>query len=398
MKKLMAIFGSALVLATSGFAFVGCDDGQEEQSAETKKVMNLSLNPQVEFVLDSEDKVVSVNALNEDGNLVVSAEVFVGKSAEEAAQLYVEVCKETGFLVSGNVSEGENELEISFSGDAEAATELYNKVEGKVSEYLSSVNVTAQIEQAKAITEEQLEALVAECAPYIEATQIKALEYGELVETLYESRKETAEFYSQELKKAYYEAKELAMKQAELETLKSKLSSIQALAYDIVYKAYSEASSLLESTRMNLLVSENSVYQMALAAFREAKANYLKYRNYVASLELGNVTVEITANLANYETVLEKAETALENAALTINTQLDTVKTTLDSAYDAVVKLLDEYSVKANAYLEEIEQNQETKQVQFHAEFKTDYASVIVSVEAGWKDMQADLEGTENAA
>ena len=216
MKKFVAILSSALFLATSVSALVGCGG---KENADDKTVMNISLNPSVEFVLDKDNKVVSVNALNEEGNLIVGVEGFVGKDAEDAAQLFVQVSKETGFIVEGNASVADNKLSISISGDEKAATDLYNEVKGKVDAYFSAENVTAVVEQAAAITEEQLEKLVAECAPYMEAAEVKSMEYAELVETLYQSRKETAEFYSQELKNAYYEAKAFVLEQAELETL-----------------------------------------------------------------------------------------------------------------------------------------------------------------------------------
>ena len=91
MKKMMAVLGASIFTFTGMSVFAGCSE-----QAEGKTVMNVSLNPEVEFVLDADNKVVSVNALNEEGNLIVSAEVFTGKSAEEAAQLFVKVSKETG--------------------------------------------------------------------------------------------------------------------------------------------------------------------------------------------------------------------------------------------------------------------------------------------------------------
>lgn len=106
--------------------------------------MNVSLNPQVEFVLDADNKVVTVNALNEEGNLIAGAEVFVGKTAEEAAK------------------------------------ELFDDVKQSVQKYLGESGITATFTQAAAITEETIEKLVAECAPYLEAAEIKAMEYGEL--------------------------------------------------------------------------------------------------------------------------------------------------------------------------------------------------------------------------
>ena len=135
MKKITAFLCALTVVAGGAMTMVGC--GGEETANGEKKVMNVSLNPEVEFVLDEEDKVVSVNALNEEGNLIISAETFTGKSAEDAAKLFVEVSKETGFVVSGSVKAGENEINISISGDTKKAEALYNDVKAKVNEYLA---------------------------------------------------------------------------------------------------------------------------------------------------------------------------------------------------------------------------------------------------------------------
>ncbi|MBQ8308799.1 MAG: hypothetical protein IJX96_03095 [Clostridia bacterium] len=393
MKKL-AILCAALTMGMSVSAFVGCNNGAKE-----KKVMNLSLNPEVEFLLDENDKVVSVNALNEEGNLIVSAEVFTGKTAEEAATLFVEVSKETGFLVSGKVNTGENELEISFSGDTEKAKKLYDDVKGKVEEYFSSENITATIEQAAAITEEKLEELVAECAPYLEEAEIKALEYKELLEKLEESRKETAEFYSQELKNAYYEAKSFVMEQAELQAVKAQadLSTITAGLFDVAYKAYTTAIDTIESTRMTLLVNENSIYQLALKAFREAKADYLNYRNYVASLEETELTTAISEQLASYEGLVNSAETALLQTGENANDALDTVKAQVKTAYDSVVGYIEEYSAKVSQYASEIATKRQEAQTEFFTNFENDYAEAITAAKDNWNAMKTELEQGQQA-
>lgn len=394
MKKL-AIFCAAIMAATGVSAFASCGGtGEKEQ-----KVMNLSLNPEVEFVLDENDKVVSVNALNEEGNLIVSAQVFTGKTAEEAAKLFVEVCKETGFLVSGKVNAGENELEISLSGDTKAAEALYNDVKAGVEEYLTSANVTATIEQAAAISEEQLEKLVAECAPYLGTAKIQAMEYKELVETLAESRKETAEFYSQELKNAYYEAKAFAMEQAELQAVKVQegISGLAAIAFDAAYNIYTDVVETIESTRMTMLVNEDSPYQLALKAFREAKTEYLNYRNYVASLEENEITTAISDQLASYETLVENTETALLQAGETANTTLDTVKVQVKTAYDSVVALIEEYSAKVSQYASEIATKQQEAQTTFFTSFETNYAAAITAAENNWNVMKSELENGESA-
>ena len=362
---------------------------------EQKRVMNLSLNPSVEFVLDEEDKVLSVNALNEEGNLVVSAETFVGKDAEEAAQLFVQVSKETGFLVTGNANIAGNEINVSFSGDMKKANELYNEVTEKLNAYFSEEKVTATVKQAAAITEEQLEKLVAECAPYMEETEVKALEYMELVEVLYESRKETAEFYSQELKNAYYEAKAFALEQAELETLKSKVSGLAQIALDIAYSTYTETVASIETLRMETLVNEDSAYQKALKEFREAKTEYLSFRAEVAAMEQTEITQEVLNLLASYEQTVNAKEEALLSAGEAANAALDTVKAQIQTMYEKVVELIEEASVKANDFLGEISVKQQQAKEQFFTDFETNYAAAIASAKESWATMKNSLQADE---
>ena len=100
--------------------------------------MNLSVNPEVEFVLDTNDRIISVNAINEEGNLIISAEEFKnieGKKAEEGAKIFLSVAVDTGFIVEGRVSDGENEVEIEVSGDK--AKEIYDKVKVKAEEFFT---------------------------------------------------------------------------------------------------------------------------------------------------------------------------------------------------------------------------------------------------------------------
>ena len=390
MKKTVATLCAVLTCATGICMMGSCGDKTAEAE---KTVMNVSLNPSVEFVLDGKNKVVSVNALNEEGNLVVSAENFIGKDMDVAVTLFVEVSKETGFLVSGNAQVANNAINVSFSGDAEQATELYNKVSAKVGEYLSKEKITATVQQSAAITEEKLEALVTECAPYIEAAKVQAMEYAELVEVLYESRKETAEMYSQELKNAYYEAKAFAMEKAELEVLKSQVTGLSQIALDVSYKAYEEAVNALETLRMETLVDAESEYQKALAAFREAKADYLAYRAEVAAMEQTQVTETVLAALVEYENVVNAKEEVLLSIGKMANDGIDAAKTQLGVLYDAVVKGIEDAAVKVGDFVGEISDKQKAAQEEFFTAFETNYAEAITAAKNEWANMKGSLEG-----
>ena len=153
-KKIMAITGAALMLTMSMGAFSSCKWFRKDADEGQKTVMNVCLNPEVEFVLDGNNKVISVNAINEEGNLIISSEAFSkiqGKTAEEAAKLFVQVSKETGYLVQREVQVGENELKISLSGDLELANTLYNSVATQIESYLETVDVQATVQQAAAM-------------------------------------------------------------------------------------------------------------------------------------------------------------------------------------------------------------------------------------------------------
>ena len=384
-KKITAVLLATLVVGSS-VALVSCNEETGEQ-----RVMNISLNPEVEFVLDANDKVVSVNALNEEGNLVVSAEAFKeveGKTAEEAGALFIQVSKETGFLLEGSVQSGENTVQISVSGKADIQG-LYEDVKNSMEESLKNSGLTVTIPQPKQITDEEIKALVAECAPYIDSAK---MQYAELVAEIAKSRKETAEFYSQELKNAYYEAKAFAMEQAELEALKSDLGVVEKAVVDGLTTVYTGLVETIEETRMTMLVNEDSPYQTALKSFREAKTEYLNYRNYIASLEESEVTTATSERLASYQTLVENTETALLNAGASANATLDQVKTQIKTAYEAVLAKLKEYSREASAYIDQISAKQTEAQTAFFAKFEADYAAVKTAAQNHWTAMQDALK------
>ena len=384
-KKITAVLLATLVVGSS-VVLVSCNEETGEQ-----RVMNISLNPEVEFVLDANDKVVSVNALNEEGNLVVSAEAFKeveGKTAEEAGALFIQVSKETGFLLEGSVQSGENTVQISVSGKADIQG-LYEDVKNSMEESLKNSGLTVTIPQPKQITDEEIKALVAECAPYIDSAK---MQYAELVAELAKSRKETAEFYSQELKNAYYEAKAFAMEQAELEALKSDLGVVEKAVVDGLTTVYTGLVETIEETRMTMLVNEDSPYQTALKSFREAKTEYLNYRNYIASLEESEVTTATSERLASYQTLVENTETALLNAGASANATLDQVKTQIKTAYEAVLAKLKEYSREASAYIEQISAKQTEAQTAFFAKFEADYAAAKTAAQNHWTAMQDALK------
>lgn len=392
MNKAVALLCLAAVGA-SAFAFTGC------KQDEAGKVMNVALNPEVEFVLDANDKVVSVNALNEEGNLIISAEAFAdveGMKADAAAKLFIEVSKETGFLVSGNAQAGSNEINISVSGDTKAAQELYEDVKTEINKYVNEESINATIAGFKAITEEQIQALVAECAPYLEAAEIEAMEYAQLVEELETSRKETAGFYSQAIKDAYYGLKARAMRTVEVDALKEKYP-VFADAIDRATEAYNEAADELEKLRYEKLIALESNYQKALADFRQKKVDFLNYRNYVAELE-STTEDDITA-LTNLQSVMETAYSNLESVGELANSAIDTAQSLLTSTYNIAMNAVDLLGAKLSEVVSKVEQARKSASITFNADFENKtisgsitFGDMNASAKTSWNDMRTALE------
>ncbi|MBO5736711.1 MAG: hypothetical protein J6S04_02775 [Clostridia bacterium] len=390
-KKFMALTGAVLMLTMSVGAFSSCKFFRKDTVEKQKTVMNVCLNPEVEFLLDGDNKVISVNAINEEGNLIISSEAFSdieGKTAEEAAKLFVEVSKDTGYLVQTEVQVGENELKISISGDLELAKTLYNSVETQVKSYLETVDIQATIEQQEALTEEYLKSLIEECAPYVETAE---MQYADLIDTLIESRKETSEFYSQQLKEVYYEAKAFAMEQASLEVMRDKLSLLQKAAFDICNGAYELAVKAIEAERYIFIVGENSAYNLALKALQEVKIDYITTRTEVKA---GGFTAEVKLDLQGIQARVAEAEAAITKAAEQVNKILDEKLRIVETQHTAALNILAEEKIKAEENLPKIAEKRQEAQKAFFKEFEKSYSSAAKAVEKSWSDMETVLRTT----
>ena len=390
-KKFMALTGAVLMLTMSVGAFSSCKFFRKDTVEKQKTVMNVCLNPEVEFLLDGDNKVISVNAINEEGNLIISSEAFSdieGKTAEEAAKLFVEVSKDTGYLVQTEVQAGENELKISISGDLELAKTLYNSVETQVKSYLETVDIQATIEQQEALTEEYLKSLIEECAPYVETAE---MQYADLIDTLIESRKETSEFYSQQLKEVYYEAKAFAMEQASLEVMRNKLSLLQKAAFDICNGAYELAVKAIEAERYIFIVGENSAHNLALKALQEVKIDYITTRTEV---KVGGFTAEVKLDLQGIQARVAEAEAAITKAAEQVNKILDEKLRIVETQHTAALNILAEEKIKAEENLPKIAEKRQEAQKAFFKEFERSYSSAARAVEKSWSDMETALRTT----
>lgn len=386
-KKIISTLCATTMLLAGGLTLTACGDKTEA------KVMNVSLNPEVEFVLDKDNKVLSVNALNDEGNIIISGDVeFVGKDANEAVKLFVSVSKDNGYLVSGSVSAEKNELKVQISGEqTKEIDKLYNSVKSSIEAKLQELDISGTIQKLENLTKEDLQKVVAECAPYLEEAKIKAMEYNALIEEIKQSRNETKEYYSQELKEVYYQAKADALRLAQLEKIKANANEAQKLMLQGVESAYTNAIENIETLRKEVFLDETSPYQQALKAFNEAKVDYLKKRKAIA--EMDNVSDEVKAQLEQLDDVVEGAEKALNDAYTTANNALDTAKNILTEKYNAVIAVVQ----GMGASLDIVSANLTDAINNFTTEFESDYATYKTKANERIANFKNEVNPTTNA-
>ena len=104
-------------------------------------VMECSVNPDVQFVLNKNNQVIQVNYLNSDAELLLCNQDFYGKSAEDVAKSFVRLSTEAGYI---DVSTTGTTVEITISCKENSNfEELKEKVTKKVNEYFDENGIIA---------------------------------------------------------------------------------------------------------------------------------------------------------------------------------------------------------------------------------------------------------------
>ncbi|MBP5343202.1 hypothetical protein J6Y73_04680 [bacterium] len=402
MKKLFAIITSLLLFLS--FSLTGCGKGQENVTR-----VEMDINPSVEFMVDAKGKVSSVTALNDDGSILISGETFVGLKYEDAMEKAVELSVSLGYISDNESVEAKGEIKISVSGDASRAKEIQTKINSTVDKYLKDNNVNAKVEEAKAMTLEELRREAVNTSMVTEE-EAKSMDESQCLKVICASRIETAELITKEMREAYYRAKEYKIEFAEKEEVANAmkdLTGIYQTAYSL-YKtaldAYSQAIQRLDEARYNYLVSPESDYQKALATLREKKVEFVKERNYCLSLDVnGEEYIRVSASLKVTEEEYDQMVESLERLGSSINSSLETLiqalktaETALNEAYNKLPLPSDfEETLKSKA--KETEENINKLKDSYFEEFEKAHKSDFKALEKQISDQKkAMLENVKS--
>ena len=340
--KKIAACGMSLALAAGTCALLaGCGGGDGEAAAR----MQVDINPSVEFILDADDKVLSVTALNDDGALIVAGEAFVGKTAEDAVELMASISTDAGYLVKGELSAGQDGITISITGDEEAAQKLYEDVKAGVDAFLEKSGIDAAVERGEALKLDALRDLVQAADPTLTDEEVAAMTEEQLLNALKISRIETAQLLTEELRDAYNTAKEYDFRFAERQATKSVIEGLGSAyesflnGYAAALDSYQKAIQAVEQARYDYLVDAGSDYQKILAEVREQKDKVLEQRKEAAELPEGAAKEAAKAALAAEEAILETKEAALELAGDAANASFDLALSAMKTVENALTEL-----------------------------------------------------------
>ena len=388
-KRLISIFLLCTVLL-SAISFTSCSKAKPEEGSVTR--MTVNINPDVEFIIDDQNKIVSVTALNDDGSILIAGEAFVGKTPEEAVEMMVTLASDTGYLVQGNVEASENTVKISVSGDSKYAEQLRKNVSKKANDVLKALDINGKVEKAEALKIDALRQMALSTSIYTE-DEIGAMDEGQLYKVISAGRIETALLLTEEMRNAYYSAKEYKISFAEREETARIIKELGGLynlthvAYKTALDVYSTAISELDHFRYEMLVSPESEYQKSLNRLREAKIELLKQKNYTASLEINGeeyaaATVTLRLTEENYNRMLA----AYEKIGADLNASLEALIAKLRQAETGLIELentlFDEnIEAKLQEKATEIEANLNAAKDGFFAEFESAHAEDIAAVE-----------------
>lgn len=371
-------------------SLVSCSNENPEKETVTR--MTVDINPSVEFMIDDQNKVISVAAMNDDGSILVVGEDFIGKTPEQAVEIMVSLASETGYLVKGNIEASENTVKISVSGDTGYAEKLMKDVSATAKNVMQELDISGMVEKADALKLEELQKLALSTSIYTEE-EINSMEEKQLYKIIATGRIETAQLLTEEMRDAYYSAKEYKISFAQSDETARIIKEMGGI-YTIVYSSYktaldvySTAITKLDNFRYEMLVSENSEYQKSLARLRDAKVELLKQKNYTASLEINgeeylSATATLQATEENYNNILKAYEqlgAELNNTLETLIEGLKQAETQLRLVEDS---LFDEnIEAKLQEKASEIETNINAAKDSFFEEFESAHSDDIKAME-----------------
>lgn len=399
MKKGLLIGSSiacfTLVLGVGGYLLL--KGAGEPKVLSANGIVRMNLNPSITFMVDEENKVVSVTGENNEGKMIIVGEEIEGKTLEEAIEIVLKIENETGYLVSGNAKVSENNLSFSVTiDDEEIAKNIQERISKTVDEVCEELNVNETVSYVKTTLEQYKQELLAYDSTLTEQ-ELEKMNFEEVYNSLKVNYQEAAVMYSEELIGLYNQSKEYEFKIAENEytvELIKELGGVKAsllegvfAAYDFALQQFESGIDALNKLRYESYVAEDSMYQKANLQLQTVKSEVINLKNKVASSEdqASEETVALVSKLDEKIAKLDEITESLTNIKTSVETSINEMEQTLVSLMDKITEVKDSVVSMLSIDLEaelmskanELDTYLNTTKTEFFTNFETKYADDI---------------------
>lgn len=337
MKKFRIVLSLSIVLLVA-FLLASC------KKEKNNSMVTISTNPEISLIVNSNGVVLSAKGENDEGKIIIEGENLEGKEIEEVIEIIIKNEEESGFLISGSVSDKENKIEVKVSADKD---KIKNKIEKAVTKTVETVcdelNIQENIQKAEAYTKEELEKLATNYNCYLSEVEAAKMSYDELLVQVSNYYQEVKGLVSVELENLYLSSKEYEFTFAQKEEVLEKVDQLES-KYQEFKVAYGEAINQLkkviedlEKVHYDYLVDPECEYQKQLAKYYQAKDQLNSKKAELAEKDeldsaVGQLAISgLEASLDAMHLVLVAAKDAAELALTAAKNLVSTAITALEN-------------------------------------------------------------------
>ena len=342
MKKRSLLLALIMMLLSFNLTIIsGCGTAGEAVS-----YVNLSFNPNMEFVLDTANRVVSVNAINDDGELLFASEDFEGQRMQTVMNKIMESASKSGLF---NIEDTNNVIYLNVvNEDSEYANDLFEKVKGVCDNFCKTNGIYALAlsgqlpEEIVTLATEYnlppghirliLKAL--ELNPDLTIDELVTMPIVDVVKIINENFKNFGKICVNELKEDY-KAERLTLKVAyensvktlfgaeyttlldELALLESQIDVVEGVALDNLKIAIESKNQEINTLRLTMQTTYNAEFNALKEQYQLDKQVLIN--TYVASCAQTRATLKtnlqarINSNVAAFEQKQEYAKNRNNN-------------------------------------------------------------------------------------
>lgn len=128
---------------TTAAITVESNEGSMTAEQEELTYVSLRINPEIELIADGDGNVVSANAVNEDGEVVLATVDLEGKSIEEAGAIFTETAGDLGYFTpDGEMDTVYIDVESTIEG---ADTSLEEKLNKSIRDYFHNKGINGKV-------------------------------------------------------------------------------------------------------------------------------------------------------------------------------------------------------------------------------------------------------------